>query len=552
MSCFISPRWIALAALLLWLPHLAGRRRANHAASQATGSGAASETSRRPALAALLSVLLLAMSIGPFFSRDPFQVPFAISVVPLLAATLGGWRFGLGWTGLTLALLGTMSVAVSGDAARGLVAWNAFAVAGVVGVGGCAIEAAREKARHDAESASREASGLAHSRDEKDSELTANRELLAHAFRRMPALLTLTERSTGRILDVNECFERISGWTLEEARGRTLTELNAWVSPDDRKRMLEVTLAQGKMHDVETALRTKSGSEIWFLLSVDILEMNGQTLVLAQGIDITDRKRAEQALAASRKLLEERVVEESEQRRASQRELRHQLQLVSIGTLAAGIAHQINNPIASIMASAEYALVAAPECTEGGSAIRDEALLSVVSEAARCGQIVKNVLRFARQQPTARWVEDLAPLVRQTAALCRSYVTDHGGELHVESDGTKLLALVSPIEIEQVLVNLIRNAAEALGGRCHISVRVGRRDEDRVEIAVDDEGRGMPHEVLDHLFEPFYTTRGHQGGTGLGLSYAHGVIVDHGGEIHVESEPGKGTRFRILLPLATA
>jgi len=127
-------------------------------------------------------------------------------------------------------------------------------------------------------------------------------------------------------------------------------------------------------------------------------------------------------------------------------------------------AHQINNPIASIMASAEYALLAAPESDDGGTAIRDEALRSVISEAARCGQIVRNVLRFARQQPTARWIEDLVPLVGRTATLCRDDVADHGGELQISLHDTRLPALVSPIEIEQVLVNLIRNAAEALEG----------------------------------------------------------------------------------------
>ena len=175
----------------------------------------------------------------------------------------------------------------------------------------------------------------------------------------------------------------------------------------------------------------------------------------------------------------------------------------------------------------------------------------MIGEASRCGQIVKNVLRFARQQPTARWIEDLVPLVIRVTSLCRGYVAEHGGELHVEVEDSALRALVSPIEIEQVLVNLIRNAAEAIEPGGSVFVRAGLRG-DQLEIAIDDDGRGMAKELLDHLFEPFYTTRVQQGGTGLGLAFAHGVVVDHGGEIHVESEPGKGTRIRIQLPLAPA
>jgi PAS domain S-box-containing protein len=168
----------------------------------------------------------------------------------------------------------------------------------------------------------------------------------------MPAMLILSELATGRIVDVNECFERLSGWTLAEVRGRTLSELKAWGSVEDRQRLLTTMLDRGQTLDVEILMRTKSGGEIWLLAAADILEMNGSQLVLAQGVDITDRKRAEQALARSRQLLEDRVVERSERLRASQLELRRQRQLASIGTLAAGVAHQINNPIASIMASA--------------------------------------------------------------------------------------------------------------------------------------------------------------------------------------------------------
>jgi PAS domain S-box-containing protein len=541
--CLFNLACTPLALLVLWSLHRPGR-------APATAPRDPARAVRR-ALFLFLSLLLLALSGGPFLSQDGFGVPVALAVVPFLAASIGGLAVGWAWTAVTLSVLCVMAIGVSPDPARGLVAWNTVIVAGVVGIGGCLAEMARAQARRDADSSSREASGLARSRDEKEAELRASRDLLSHAFRRMPAMLILSELATGRIVDVNECFERLSGWTLAEVRGRTLSELKAWGSVEDRQRLLTTMLDRGQTLDVEILMRTKSGGEIWLLAAADILEMNGSQLVLAQGVDITDRKRAEQALARSRQLLEDRVVERSERLRASQLELRRQRQLASIGTLAAGVAHQINPPIASIMASAEYALLAAPEAVDGGGDIRDQALRSVIAEAMRCGQIVKNVLRFARQQPTARWVEDLVPLVRRTAAICQGYVVDQGGQLRIDAGDGSLSALVSPIEIEQVLVNLIRNAAESLDGGGVVRVGVYSRDQ-WVEIAIDDEGRGIPLERLEHLFEPFYTTRVHQGGTGLGLSFAHGVVVDHGGAIHVESEVGKGTRIRILIPRVPA
>lgn len=536
-----------LAPLVLAVPHWTDRRGRQRSTHAVPGSG----PTLRPMLDLSLAILMVVMLVGPLMSIHRYQLPVSIAILPFLAATLGGLRAGIVWTAITLSVISAMTAAVWADPLRGLISWNALIVATVVGVGGCLAEAAREQARRDAEASSLEASGLARSRDEKDAQLKASRELLAHAFRRMPAMLILSELASGRIIDVNECFERLSGWSLDEARGRTLSELNAWVSTDDRQRLVEAILDKGETQYVEIMLRTKSGSEIWLLAAADIFDMNGNSHVLAQGVDITDRKRVEQALAASRRLLEDRVVEGGELLRESQIALGRQRQLASIGTLAAGIAHQINNPIASIMAASEFALLSAEQRGAAGIELRDEALRSVIGEAARCGQIVKNVLRFARQQPTARWVEDVAPLALRAATLCRSYVTENGGELHLETDGAKLPALVSPIEIEQVFVNLIRNAAEALEGSGYVHVRTSLHEE-TIEIAIDDDGRGMPVDLLEHLFEPFNTTRVQDGGTGLGLSFAHGVIVDHGGEIQVESELGKGTRIRVQLPLAPA
>lgn len=531
-----------LALLVLLLFHAEagrGQRRAQ--------AGLPARPNLRPALDLLLAILVVATSLGSALSKNGFHIPVAIVVVPFLAATLGGHRAGMLWTTFMLSVIGAMTTALWGDPVRSLVGANAWLVAGVVGIGGCFVEGAREHAQRAAESAILDKARLARERDDQEAELRSSRELLALAFRRTPAMLILSELATRRIVDVNACFERLSGWTLAEAEGRTLTELDAWISPEDPARLVEAMVSGSRTRDVEIRMRTKSGRELWLLAAADIIDMNGVRHILAQAVDITDRKRAEQALAASRKRLEERVVEGSERLQAA--ELARQRQLTSIGILAAGIAHQINNPIASIMASAEYALLTGPESPERGDDIRTAALRTAIGEAARCGQIVKNVLRFARQQPTARWVEDLVPVVLRAATLCRGHVADQGGELELGSSPERIPVLMSPIEIEQVLVHLVRNGAEALVDGGLVRVAIERRGELAV-VSIDDEGRGMPPEQAAHLFEPFYTTRVQQGGTGLGLAFDHGVIRDHGGEIKVESELGKGTRIRILLPLA--
>lgn len=181
---------------------------------------------------------------------------------------------------------------------------------------------------------------------------------------------------------------------------------------------------------------------------------------------------------------------------------------------------------------------------------QEKVLRTAVEEARRCGRIVKNVLKFARDEPTAKWVEDLRPMIRGSSGLVRAYVEESGGRLEIETSEDELLAMVSPIDLEQVVVNLIRNAAESSEAGACVYVAVHPRGA-MAEITIRDGGRGGDEEARSHLFEPFYTTRLEDGGSGLGHSVVHGVVGDHGGSLHVETS-AEGTCMRILLPLVAA
>lgn len=493
----------------------------------------------------LLGVLLSGIVVSPYLSSIHTTVPVGVAMVPFLAAAMAGLTAGVVWTVTTLAVLTVTAFLVLNEPVALHTAINTWLVAGTCGFGSCLLEFARISAVEAADKASVLARSQTQERARTQEALDTSQALLAHSFREAPSLLILSELETGHIVDVNKSFERISGWTLEEVRGRTLTELNAWVEEGDRQRLAEIMTSSGRIQNAEMQLRKKTGEVIWMLAAGSILQIGGSGHILSQGIDVTDRKKAEQELAKYRTLLETKVDQSSIQLRESQAALRQQQQLAAIGTLAAGIAHQINNPIGSIMASAEFALLAGQD--DDRDMVQQEALRNVVSEAERCGMIVRNVLRFARQEPTARWTEDLNPLVRRATELTTPYVIESGGRVELNLAPDVCEARVSPIEIEQVLVNVIRNATEALESEGEVRISTRRR-EALIEIEVEDNGRGMDSELLAHVFDPFYTTRINQGGTGLGLSFAHGVIADHGGEIVVDSNPSKGTRVRIRLP----
>ena len=261
--------------------------------------------------------------------------------------------------------------------------------------------------------------------------------------------------------------------------------------------------------------------------------------------DITDRKRAENELKLLNEMLEQRVKERTDALEQSQEQLRHSERLASIGTLAAGIAHEINNPINSILLASQYAL--------RYSAITDEKLketfTNISDESKRCGKIIKSVLQFAKAEKTKKWPHDINEVVRRASDLAKNYIRSNQLEVDLRLADQLPQAVLNPTEIEQVLVNLIENAAEAARGPVSVILATASLGS-RIRISVRDTGPGILPEQLKHIFDPFFSTRREQGGTGLGLSIAHGIIADHGGSMTVQSTVGRGTEFVIELNIA--
>ncbi|MCP4037676.1 MAG: ATP-binding protein, partial [bacterium] len=148
----------------------------------------------------------------------------------------------------------------------------------------------------------------------------------------------------------------------------------------------------------------------------------------------------------------------------------------------------------------------------------------------------------------SQWVEDLVPAVRRASESSRNYVDGLGGTLSVEMHADSLPVLHSPIDIEQALINLIRNAAESRTHGAAVRVETRRRGE-WAEVLITDDGGGIPEGDRSRVFDPFYTTRLDAGGSGLGLSVVHGVVQNHRGTLSIESPEAGGTRFRVSLPL---
>lgn len=234
-------------------------------------------------------------------------------------------------------------------------------------------------------------------------------------------------------------------------------------------------------------------------------------------------------------------------------------QLASVGFLAAGVAHEINNPLASIAWCAEslesrlHDIITADDAKPDGEhnseivVLRDY-LRKIQDEAFRCKGITERLLDFSRMGEVERHDCDLRELLQGVIEMVqhlglyrRKQIVFHGA--------MPVTARVNVAEIKQVALNLITNALDSLEPEGTVHVELGR-NRSAAELTVTDNGCGMTDEVLEHLFEPFFTRRRDGSGTGLGLSISYRIIADHGGKIEAASEgPGRGSRFRVLLPL---
>jgi len=227
-------------------------------------------------------------------------------------------------------------------------------------------------------------------------------------------------------------------------------------------------------------------------------------------------------------------------------------QLASVGFLAAGVAHEINNPLASIALCAESLenrLAEALDPENGDHKIVANYLRMIQSEAFRCKGITEKLLDFSRVGQVKRLDTELGELVRGVIEMVGHLGKYQRREIKLKSEGPVLVP-VNPQEIKQVVLNLLANALDSVDEGGTVEVRLAARD-GWAELEVIDNGCGMTPEVLDRVFEPFFSRRREGQGTGLGLSISYRIIADHGGTIEAHSAgPGLGAAFRVRLPLS--
>jgi two-component system cell cycle sensor histidine kinase/response regulator CckA len=374
--------------------------------------------------------------------------------------------------------------------------------------------------------------------------LRESEERFSKAFRHSPALMAITSLPEGLIHEVNDTFLDTLGYERHQVVGQTTVQLGLWTDSRQRDALVRAVQRSGRAGPIELCFKTSSGGKMHGLLSADVIRLGNQPYLLSSLLDITERRRHE---AAQQRL---------------ELQLRQTAKLESLGLLASGVAHDFNNLLVGIVANAGLALSQLPGSGSVTDYVRD-----IETAASRAAELVRQLLAYVGRGRSAVERVDLAPLAAEmghllTASIPKSTRLDF--DFAPRAPATE----ADPAQLRQVIMNLITNASDAIGdggGVITVSTELVDCDEaclrdayfdahlssgQYVCLAVSDTGMGMDAETQAKIFDPFFSTK--RSGRGLGLAAVLGIVRSHHGTVKVQSRPGQGTRFEVLLPAATA
>lgn len=471
------------------------------------------------AVSAVLVVLAFSLRqvLSPVLEEGQAIYLFYLPVV-LLVAVLGGIGPALFATimALTLVLpIGDLRQAGIGELVNAL----AFAVIGAgIGLVGWSLQRNRERTA----SATKE--------------LSAREAHLRSILDTIPdAMIVINER--GIIQSFSPAAERLFGYAASEAIGQNVKILMPAPYRESHDAYIDRYLQTGERRIIGIGRvvvgERKDGATFPIELAVGEMRSGDQRFFTGFIRDLTERQETETRL------------------QELQAELVHISRLTAMGEMASTLAHELNQPLSAIANYMKGSRRLLEGMADDRTATARDAMDKAAEQALRAGQVIRRLRDFVSRGESERRVESISKLIEEASALALVGAKELGVRVRFQFDPTTDLVLADKVQIQQVLLNLVRNALEAMDGmaRRELLIRTRPAADNMLEISVADTGSGIPEDVSSQLFQPFFTTKPH--GMGVGLSISRTIIEAHGGQIRVEPNPGGGTVFRLTLRAVT-
>ncbi len=344
-------------------------------------------------------------------------------------------------------------------------------------------------------------------------------------------LILINER--GIIQSFSAAAERLFGYRADEVKGRNVSMLMPSPYREKHDSYIDRYLKSGERHIVGVGRvvrgQRKDGSTFPIELSVGEVRLDGEHLFTGFVRDLTERQEREQRM------------------HEVQSELIHISRLSELGQMVSALAHEVNQPLTAI----QNYLRAGRHLIESGEIERaDPAFLKALDQARRASEIIQRLREFVKKGEVGRKPENLAKVIEEAAALSFVGLKDRGVDIAMRFDMETARVMIDKVQIQQVLLNLMRNAIEAMANRPQqkLSVATERHGDDMIAVSVTDTGPGLDVKVREKLFQPFVTTK--ENGLGVGLSICRSIVEAHGGALSASDNPSGGTIFRFTLPIA--
>lgn len=367
----------------------------------------------------------------------------------------------------------------------------------------------------------------------RTAQIEASEALYLDLYENAPDMLISLDVGSQRIIECNRTFLDSTGLAKPCVIDKHVYELFDRDSHTEARRAFRAFLTAGQVSDVELRLHCQDGSKIDISMKMSAVRAeNGESIICRAALrDITARKRIEADL------------------KAQEMELAHAGRLSMMGEMAAGLAHEINQPLGAIAAYAEGALIRLRDAKPDPESL-GQILQRIADDAHRAGQVIRRLRQFLAKRPPERTDVQVNDLVREVAQFVDADLRSRDVRLGIDLGRNMPCVQGDPIQLQQVLLNLVRNACDAMQetapSRRHMMIRTRSGDRENIEVTVEDCGHGLSSTMNDQLFETFFSTKDE--GLGMGLAISRSIIESHGGQIWATSNLEGGASFYFTLP----